>query len=400
MKKISLFYFILTMLQSSIANAEMSSALPENLSLHGFITQGLIKSDSNNKFYGSAGDWSTDYTELGLTARYDFGRIALAGQLIYLNNQGPEDGLDLDFAFADVELFDNESSNLHLKLGRIPLNIGFYNATRDVAKTRPSAILAQEIYPARSRSMYFSADGASLQLNYFASSFDLTAGIDAGYLREESIEEVKVLNLGFNPPGKLESELSTNSYIRVNLLNGMLDLGFTRSEPEYDYEPAALPPTDPLLAGQTGATMDTYSAAVYLDNWEFVYEYQDVTLERKNFGPFVPGINSTLYPIGQYIQITYIQPDFHLYTRFGENYIDRDDKDGTGFAAATGQPASNFYTKSRMIGGRYYLDDNMAINAEIHDMDGSMVLPYTGNTNPFTREKDWKLYVLQFTWSF
>src|SRR3954464_2878161 len=137
---------------------------PNALQLHGFVSQGFIKTTRNN-YLGNTqrAQGSVDFTEVGLNVTKPLGdklRVGLqlfAHDLGNLGNYAPQ----LDWYYLDYRFFDW----LGLRAGKSKLPWGLYNETNDVDAGRVPVLLPQSIYPVTSRDSLFAQTGAELYGN-------------------------------------------------------------------------------------------------------------------------------------------------------------------------------------------------------------------------------------------
>ena len=130
--------------------------------IQGFAAQTLISSTNNNFFGESRDAVSTDFTEIGLQGFWlPLDALQLSGQILYRQaGESDQEGLRLDYAQADWRFYQNDSTQLGVRLGKVKIPYGLYNETRDVPFTRPSILLPQAIYLDHSRSVLIAAPGA------------------------------------------------------------------------------------------------------------------------------------------------------------------------------------------------------------------------------------------------
>ncbi|MGB5671561.1 MAG: hypothetical protein WBM71_13535, partial [Sedimenticolaceae bacterium] len=147
--------------------------LGQNLQVHGFLTQGYVKT-TDNRFFGDSDskNGSFDYTELGVNASFRATpSILLAGQLLSRRAGDMYDGSPtVDFALVDWNISTSQDSDYGILVGRIKNPLGFYNETRDVAFTRPSIFLPQQVYFDKVRNLVLSSDGGQIHGEFYKPS--------------------------------------------------------------------------------------------------------------------------------------------------------------------------------------------------------------------------------------
>ncbi len=134
----------------------------DGLQIHGFLSQGYIRTSSNRVFGHSEGDGSLDFIEAGVNASWTpLPQLQLAAQGLFRRaGAGHEHDFELDFGLIDYALLSTADRQLGFRLGRIKNPLGLYNDTRDVAFTRPSILLPESIYLDSLREQFVSSDGA------------------------------------------------------------------------------------------------------------------------------------------------------------------------------------------------------------------------------------------------
>lgn len=133
----------------------------DNWHLNGFIAQSAIHTDGNNYFGETENAISTDFFEAGLVLNGNITqKMKFSTQVLARRAGENDDGKPkIDYGFFSYDLIDNAIWNTGFRLGRIPSQVGLYNATRDVPFTRPSILLPQSIYGETTRNSRFAYDG-------------------------------------------------------------------------------------------------------------------------------------------------------------------------------------------------------------------------------------------------
>ena len=134
---------------------------PNALQVHGFVSQGFIKTTRNN-YLGNTerAQGSVDFTEVGLNVtkplsdKLRVGLQLFAHDLGNLGNYAPQ----FDWYYIDYRFFDW----LGLRAGKTKLPWGLYNEANDVDAGRVPVLLPQSIYPASNRELLFAQTGAEL----------------------------------------------------------------------------------------------------------------------------------------------------------------------------------------------------------------------------------------------
>ncbi|MBU0993764.1 MAG: porin [Proteobacteria bacterium] len=130
----------------------------DKVDIHGFISQGYLKTDHNN-YMAETKDGSFQFNELGLNFATDLSDKLRIGLQFFARDLG-EDGNDdlvLDWAFADYKWRDF----LGFRVGRIKTPFGYYNAIRDFDMLRTSIFAPQSVYPEMLRDAFSFMKGVS-----------------------------------------------------------------------------------------------------------------------------------------------------------------------------------------------------------------------------------------------
>lgn len=134
---------------------------PSSLQIHGFVSQGYIKTTKNNYLAPTArAQGSFDFTEVGLNFTKQFGDRLRVGMQIFAHDLGPLGNYapQLDWYYVDYRWFDW----LGIRAGKTKLPWGLYNESNDVDAGRVPILLPQSIYPVSSRESLFAQTGGEL----------------------------------------------------------------------------------------------------------------------------------------------------------------------------------------------------------------------------------------------
>ncbi len=161
-----------------------------NIEIHGFISQGYLLTDSNN-YLAETEDGTFEFNEMGINFSSDLTDLLRIGLQIFARDLGTvgNDEVVLDWAYADYRWLDW----LGLRAGRIKIDYGLYNETREMDMLRTGVMLPQSVYSELWRDSFSCINGAALY-GYVPMSFmgrlayDLQIGAmtfkkDAGFTR-------------------------------------------------------------------------------------------------------------------------------------------------------------------------------------------------------------------------
>ncbi len=124
--------------------------------IHGFVSQGYLKSDENN-YLGQSQRGSFDFNEAGVNVSKNLSPQLRVGMQLFARDLGTLGGdqITLDWAYGDYRISDS----LGVRVGRIREPGGFYNETRDIDLARTSILLPQSVYPENYRDVLSSYNG-------------------------------------------------------------------------------------------------------------------------------------------------------------------------------------------------------------------------------------------------
>ena len=151
------------------AIADGIGELSDNLQIHGFASQGVLKTSANNYLSPDSRRGTADFNEFGLNVSDRVTPDLTVGLQLFardLGNQG-NDTLTLDWAYGDYHWRDW----LGLRAGKIRLPLGLYNESRDLDLARTEILLPQMmVYNEAFRDVLTGFIGAELYGNLAAKS--------------------------------------------------------------------------------------------------------------------------------------------------------------------------------------------------------------------------------------
>lgn len=133
---------------------------PSTIDVHGFVSQGYIKSTDNNYLVDSTGGGSFEFSEAGLNFTLQpLDRLSIGVQL-FAYNLGASGNFTLraDWFYLDYHFRDW----LGLRAGRVKLVYGLYNDISDIDAARTPILLPPSIYPLTDRNLLFGVQGGEI----------------------------------------------------------------------------------------------------------------------------------------------------------------------------------------------------------------------------------------------
>lgn len=371
----------------------------KQLQVHGFLSQGYIKTTGNNVFGHSNNSGSLDFREIGLTASLrPLPGLQLAGQLLHRRaGKGSEGGIHIDFGFLDYNFINQPQIELGIRLGRTKNPLGFYNETRDVPFTRPTILLPQSIYFDRTRNLALASDGAQLYGESRTNWGNITAQFGTVFpLVDDQDTEIAILSRIRS--GELKTRLSYIGRILYEQVDGKLRFSVSGAEVNANYDPAI---NDTLSTGSFKFYPLIFSAQYNAERWSITSEYALRHLRWKNFGSQISDQSITGESV--YLQGTYrFTPAWEAVLRYDVLFTDRKDRNGKKFAASTGYkaPAHSRYARDLTIGLRWNITPSIMLSTEYHRVNGTAWLSPLDNPDISSTEKNWNLFAAQISYRF
>ncbi len=141
MKSTLSLYIVFTLI-FGIADV-LSAQLTDNVEIHGFISQGYIKTADNN-YLAETEKGSFEFNELGINFGTELSPRLRMGMQLFAQDIGDigNDKISLDWAYADY-YFNNY---LGIRVGKIKMTYGFLNEIRDFDMLRTFIFLPTSMY--------------------------------------------------------------------------------------------------------------------------------------------------------------------------------------------------------------------------------------------------------------
>ncbi|MBN2105245.1 hypothetical protein JW835_14505 [bacterium] len=403
------------------------------VSVHGFISQGYIKSTENNYLLDSKnGSFEFNETAVNfITLVSDNMRLGLQFLARDFGDEGNHTVL-LDWAYGDY----NISSALGVRMGKIKLRRGLFNQGRDIDLLRTPILLPQGVYDESMRSFSLAMLGISLYGNTSLFSFGETDyEIFGGSL---SIPDSKsgywkwVLNdlLGYSegsllPEGtysqvldqKVKGEYIMGGAIHWETPLEGLKLSFDKIYGKLNMTSrvtAAIPvhamDDYPLLQipvdigiDVTIDEYDTYALQYNFGNLSLIGEYyRSVYITDVMFDATSMKFNTKLdwKADSYYGQVAYRFTDWlEAASYYSEFYPDRNDRNGKK-RLRKGYLEYNYqgWQKDLSLTLRFDLTQNWLLKCEVHQIDG--IAQVRSFLDSSSKERFWQLFLLKATYNF
>jgi hypothetical protein len=130
-----------------------------SLQVHGFVSQGFIKSTGNN-YLAQSKDGSFELTEGALNFTASLGERLRLGFQLFVRDLGPVGNYNakMDWLYFDYRWADW----LGVRAGRVKIPFGLYNEVNDIDQARVPVLLPQSIYPIGNRDFLLAQTGVEL----------------------------------------------------------------------------------------------------------------------------------------------------------------------------------------------------------------------------------------------
>ncbi len=385
--------FCLLMLWNPHSQADDAFGLSEDFQIHGFLTQGYVKTTANS-FFGDSQNGSFDFRELGVNASYRYNpHLMASAQLLSRTAGNMYDGsLSLDYGQLDFTPYSTEYGRFGAIIGRFKNPGGFFNDTRDVASTRPSIFVPQVIYWDRVRNMVLSNDGAmlyadlhqdlhSIYLHFFAGKTPIDENVEKSYLPAQYDPNLE--QRGLTKGGRLLYEWD----------GGLLRLALSGATLNLDGEMAG-----GFLSGSIDINFWIASIQYNRGPWSFTLEYMNEPIEYDGFMGLMDVGDTTID--GYYLQGNYrLSADWEVLMRYEEGHYDKHDQDGS-HVNIPGIPAYNHYARMLTIGLLWEPTENLMLRAEFSQVDGTIFLSNLDNPNPLETQRNWNMFAFLISYSF
>lgn len=393
-------------------NASIVSAFDvAGVEIHGFISQGYLKSDDNN-YLANTEDGTCEFTEVGINFSKEFDKVRIGLQLLSrdLGDFGNND-IKLDWAIGDYRFNDL----LGIRIGKVKMPMGLYNQERDLDMLRTSVFLPSAIYDEGTRDFNDTFQGAEIYGDLDAralGSFEYELFYGTTNVDEESVYARNIKDGMQNdiPGSTMGSDFSIEAdYVAGAALRWALPIDGLRVSGTYRTAEAEITSSidASYLPDGTGSfRSEVKEATVWVASIE--YSWMDLTLtaeyaeDKIELASGIAGMGApseaTLHSAGWYVQASWRFTDwFAASLAYAEFYPDKDDKDGDTQIAA-GNPDYYAWKKEIVSSLRFDVGYNFIIKAETHFVNGA-AQTYNFN-NPSGRDKDWILYVLKASFNF
>jgi hypothetical protein len=358
----------------------------DQIKIHGFVSQGYLKSDSNNYNFAETEDGTFQFNEMGINFTSQLSdNLRMGIQLLSrdLGDYGNND-VSIDWAFGDYR-FRNW---LGLRAGKMKRAFGLYNRIRDIEAARTSIFLPPSLYTESGRDVQSATTGIGIYGTLpWGFDYEIQYGTTAA---DKDSAIVAMIAHGFGSKAEnVDADENFIANIEWNTPLEGLKLGFTYS-PDFSWAQTM----------NTGILDFSYEQFVF--SAEFLYHGLACAAEYKQAeSEAVFNQDIKLYAMtaeNYYLMMNYRFSEwFQLGSYYSVTYPDKNDRDGEGFIKQ-GRPAARAWMKDFAMTARFDMSDNWIFKLEGHIMDG--LSEEFVQTPDNEASEDWFLFAAKVTFSF
>lgn len=397
----------------------------EGIQVHGFLSQGFLKSDKNN-FLTSTEDGSLEFNEMGINFTTNLSDDLRVGLQLFSRDLGKDGNnqLTIDWAYGDYLFRDW----FGIRVGKCRLIGGLFFEIRELDMLRTPILLPQSVYPDIWRDTFSTVKGTTFygeipvgvvgQLAYEAQIGAVNLNKDSGV---GSVYEDEFKDYGLEITGMSADEFILGKIIWRTPIDG-LSLRYTLWDlKDFSITGSVTQPFQTNMVYNL-TTLDGYFVSLEYDAVMFVIHSE---FSRINFSgewkidlpDSIPAVGfeerDALDQEGYYISLTFRFTDkLSIAIGYSDFYPDADNKDGEarhdtvkqynqllGIAGTLKvENPWEAWLKTKSISTRYDFTDNWLIKFEVDFNDG-----FGANTtakNPDGLDRNWTLYATKITYSF
>lgn len=403
MKKI-VFFMVCAVIFSGTVNAFEFG----DVKVHGFLSQGFVKSDKYDYQSMDTNDGTVEFNELGINFNTNLNRQLRAGLQLRAADLGDfgNNKIQIDWAYGDYRL----NNFIGLRVGKFRRSIGLFNETRDIDATQTVIFLPPTIaYNETYRDVSAVLRGACFygMISALGIDYQLMWGLggitnDGGIARRVESELNDAAGLTLADFDKVQEEMGYTIHLQWHVpyvsdftiggttlnIDTLLNNGISDS---------------PVSAVRMKGTSNVIFMKYVLGDMVLASEYcwQDSELIVK---PFNTPMKSK--PESYYAMLTYRFTDWlELGAYYMESFYDRTDKDGVVYVTEImmpkeGEPLKPYaiaWLKDAALTARFDINDFWILKVEGHAMNGLENVDYSSRTVP---DDNWYLFAMKASYSF
>lgn len=357
--------------------------------VHGFVSQGFIKSTDNN-YLADSEQGSFEFTEIGLNFTKQIGERLRIGMQLFMRDLGPLGDYkpQFDWGYIDYRFFDW----LGIRAGRTKIPFGLYNEVNDIDAARVPILLPQSVYPTGNRDFLLAQTGGEVYGNIPLGPVGaLEYRAYGGTIFIDETETLKNIEVPFVVGGRVMWETP---------LDG-LRLGGTvqsvRMELDAEIDPATLAylkANGILPPDASNLVHYTFPVAMWIASLEYAahdvllaaeYSQWDASITvAPALAPAISATNERFYVMASFRAASWFSPGIYY------SYLTPDKADRSGVDGELHDVA---------VTARYDINDHWLVKLEGHYMHGTADLSTALNdgTPAAQLAPDWGLFLIKTT---
>lgn len=371
------------------------------IQIHGFISQGWLKSDENN-YLGNSENGSFQFNELGINFSSELSDGLRIGLQFFSRDLGiiGNNEVVIDWAYADYRW----RNWLGFRAGILRQAHGLYNEIRDADMLRTNILLPQSVYAESGRD-YVGRDfigqlqGIAVYGEIFTSSvgnfsYMLMAG--EKNITDDSTAAKWTEAGGTSSVDDYDTGIFYNAGLQWQTPFEGLRFGLTGSRSTDILVNMTSKDGSKLVSDISEYYSHVISAEYRLKNFTAAAEYMKHKKDSELIG--MPAPPHVVFPVGYYINAAYRFTDwFELGAYYSEFYYNEDDRRGENFKQIK-RPDYLAWQNDFTLSLRFDINEYWNIKLEGHAVDGATQLLRQENPDGF--EKSWYLFAVKTTFSF
>jgi hypothetical protein len=382
MKKIMLMLLLAFLMFSNKADAKEFDLLG-GVDVHGFVSQGFIKTPKENNFpVSNSGSGSFNFNDFGINFSKELSPDLHVGLQLSAFDRGNygRDKITIDWAYGDYRFTDW----LGFRAGKVKIPLGLFNEVRDNDALRTFVFLPQQAYYDLERDSVVAILGGAAYgsipmgkagtLNYQIEVGSVPAVADGGFAREIGgmIGDLNITDINSSLSIAHSLEWRTPIPGLRALVTGLHTSlsGTANVDPAFNKD---------SLGGT--ATWKYDSLHRYMFSAEYTlgdlvlsgeYELDDYTLRASYDNGTTTAFNSKQATDSWLVMATYRFTDwFELGSYYHVVYADRNHRDGSTFADFNLYKPENMWWKDAALALRFDPIPNLVLKVEGHYIDGN-----------------------------
>ncbi len=368
-------------------------AAGSDVEVHGFVSQGYAKSEDKNQYpIGDSGGYgSLNFNDYAINVSKQITPKLRAGMQIVALDRGTygKNSLQVDWAYGDYRYQDW----LGVRVGKIKIPLGLYNASRDNDYVRNSILLPQGLYTEYYRDLTNSIKGAGVYGNTPVGSLGkISYELNIGSI---PINEDSALGKAMGATAMGSTNFSTNYKLDWETPISGLKVAVSGLHSTWTGTSSWVP-----ILPATNWEMDPWNRKVYsleytLDDLIVTFEYgqEDFDVDYGDGSPIQKWRSDSWYLSGVYR----VNNWFEVGSYYNQYYVDRNHRDGKNFADYFYYNTSNMKQHDFALTLRFDPMEDLSVKLEGHMIEGNglnWLVDLAG------QNENWHLFLAKATYIF